>query len=147
MPCPRVTIEGKLVFDPELRFAGSGVAVCSMRLVAADRRKNTSTDEWEDGDTLWIDVTAFKQLAEHCAESLTKGDLVLIHGKMKTESWEKEGEARSKIAIVADSVGAALQFRTLPHGTGRAERTQAQPSGTPQSDPWASGAPSGDPPF
>lgn len=146
MPCPRVTIEGKLVFDPELRFARSGNAVCAMRLIAADRRKNTNTDEWEDGDTLWIDVTAFKQLAEHCAESLTKGDLVLVHGKIKTEEWEKDGEKRSKIAVVADSVGAALQFRTLPHGTGRTERTQAEP-GPPPDDPWASSPPSVDPPF
>lgn len=143
MPCPRVTIEGKLVYDPELRFAASGTPVCSMRLVASDRRKNTQTDEWEDGDTLWIDVTAFKQLGEHCAESLQKGDLVLVHGKIKTEEWERDGEKRSKVAVLADSVGAALQFRTLPHGTGRTERTQ---SGSAPEDPWASPS-TEDPPF
>src|SRR5207253_6395873 len=140
MPCPRVTVEGRVVEDPSLRFAQSGIAICDMRVVASDRRK--VDDQWVDGDQLWIDVTVFKQMAEHCAESLTKGDIVLVQGRLHTESWEnREGEKRSKIAIVADVVAPSLQFRSLPHGTGRAERSSA-----PASDPWQAGGGESDEP-
>ena len=125
---PRLTIEGRLAQDPELRFAPSGTAIASLRVVASDRRLNRDTGEWEDGDTLWIDVTCFKQLAENVVESFVKGDLLLIMGKLKTEEWEDRsgGGKRSKIAMIADAVGASVQFRTLPHaGATHAQRAPA----------------------
>ena len=121
-------IEGRLAAEPELRFSNSGIAICRLRVVAADRRMNQQSGEWEDGDTLWIDVTAFKQLAENIVESFTKGDLVMVFGKIKTEEWEDRdsGGKRSKIAMVADAVGASVQFRTLPHaGAEHAARAPA----------------------
>jgi single-strand DNA-binding protein len=143
---PRITMEGRLAAEPELRFAPSGVAVCRLRLVTSDRRKNPNTNEWEDGDTLWINATCFKQLAENTAESIEKGDLVVVTGKIKTDSWEtNEGEKRSAITLIADTVAADLKFRTIKHGEGRAQRSQAS-SQQRSEDPFASDQPD-EPPF
>lgn len=137
---PRITIDGRLAADPELRFGQSGTPICRMRVVASDRRLNQQTKEWEDGDTLWIDVTAFKQLAENVVESVQKGDLVVITGKIKTEEWEdrESGQKRSKIAMIADSVAASLAFRVLPH----AGATHAQRAPSPAAQAYAGGEPS-----
>lgn len=141
-PLPRVAIECRAVTDPELRFAATGTAVTRLRVVASDRRKNAN-DEWEDGDQLWLSVTCFKQLAENVAESVTKGDLIIVTGRIKTDEWEtREGEKRSAIVMIADVIGPSLQFRTTPHGASRAQRSSSPAA----DDPWAS--PSTDePPF
>jgi single-strand DNA-binding protein len=142
MPLPRITVECRAVADPELRFASSGVAVGRLRLVASDRRKNEAGD-WEDADTLWIDCTCFKQLAENVAESVVKGDLLVVTGKIRTESWEtQDGEKRSKIAMIADTVSASMQFRQIPHGQ-KASRS----SGRDDDDPWGRGDQPEEPPF
>jgi len=137
---PRITIDGRLAADPSLRFANNGTAIASLRVVAADRKLNQSSGEWEDGDTLWIDVTCFKNLAENVVESFVKGDLVLLFGKIKTEEWtdRDSGQKRSKIAMVADSVGASVQFRTLPH----AGATHAARAPAPVNQAYGGGAPS-----
>ena len=148
---PRVTVECRLAADPELRFSQSGTAVARMRVVASDRRKNEQTGEWEDADTLWLDVTAFNKLAENLVESVQKGDLLIVHGKLKTDEWQdrESGQQRSKITMIADSVGASLQFRVLPHaGATHAQRAPApvqQAYGGGQSTrPWGSDQ---EPPF
>jgi single-strand DNA-binding protein len=118
---PRITLEGRVVADPELRFGQSGIPICKMRVVAADRKENKQSGEWEDGDTLWMDVTCFKQLAENTVESVVKGDLVIVTGKIRTEEWQDRdsGQKRSKVSMVADTVSASLQFRIIPHGEAR----------------------------
>lgn len=144
---PRVTIDGRVAADPELRFGQSGTAVAKLRLVSADRKRDDSTGEWSDGDTLWIDVACFKQLAENVVESVAKGDMVLIHGKLHTEEWtdRDSGAKRSKISMIADSVAVSLQFRTVPHGSGQRAAPQqtfnnpvqaAYPGGTPEDPPF-----------
>lgn len=157
MPLPRITVEGRLAADPELRFSPSGTAMARMRVIAADRRMNKETGEWEDGDVLWIDVTAFKKLAENLVESVQKGDLLVITGRIRTEEWDDRdsGQKRSKIAMLADTVAASLAFRVLPHaGATHAQRApnpvnQAYGSGDPstrRSDPWGTGQ-GDEPPF
>ena len=130
---PVLTIpEARVVRDPELRFAPSGVAVGSFRVVCSSRKKNDQ-DEWVDDKTLWMDVTCFKQLAENCAESLRKGDLISVTGRLQTDEWESEnGEKRSKPLLIADAVAVNLRFRTVKHGEGQVQRSSA-----PASDPWA----------
>lgn len=139
MPLPRITLEGRVVADPELRFGQSGTAICRMRLVAGDRKKNDHTGEWEDGDSLWMDVTCFKQLAENVVESVVKGDLVIVTGKIRTEEWQDRdsGAKRSKVSMVADTVSASLQFRIIPHGEAR--RAAAA---TPVAQAYGAAAPS-----
>lgn len=158
---PRITIEARVAAEPELRFSPSGVAVGRLRLVTSDRRKNEQTQQWEDGNTLWLDCTCFKQLAENVVESIEKGDLVVVTGKLQTEEWTSpEGEKRSKVALIADTVSASLAFRTIPHGAGKATRpTQGQRAATgsqaaAEPDPWATAGPASggqgfndDPPF
>jgi single-strand DNA-binding protein len=144
---PIVTIpECRVVNDPELRFSPSGVAVGNFRIVASSRKQNDQ-GEWVDDRTLWLGVTCFKQLAENCAESLRKGDLVSVTGRLQTDEWESEsGEKRSRTVIVADSVAASLRWRTIQHGAGQAQRSNAPD----EADPWQT-APSGgstdEPPF
>lgn len=141
---PMVTIEGTLVAEPDLRFTPSGSAVANFRLAANDRRKNDATGEWENSDTLFISVTAWRQLGENVAESLDKGDQVVVVGKLKQREWEdKEGQKHTAYEITANNVGASLMFRTIKHGEGRTHRSA--PATTPD-DPWAS-PPTDEPPF
>jgi single-strand DNA-binding protein len=120
---PIVTVEGRMVNDPELRFSPSGVAVGKFRIVASSRKKDES-GEWVDDKTLWMQVTCFKQLAENCVDSLGKGDLVVVTGRLQTDEWESEGgEKRSATVLVANNVGPSLMFRSTPHGERRTERT------------------------
>lgn len=142
---PRCAVEGRVVADPELRFASSGTAVGSFRLVAADRRQNPETKEWEDADTLWLPVTCFKKLAENVIESVGKGDLVVVTGKLKTDEWtSQEGEKKSRVVMIADTVSVSLAFRVIPHGAGRAERSTPA---VPQEDQWSTSPQSEEPPF
>lgn len=135
---PLIHMEGTVVADPELRFAPSGVAVGSFRMVANGRKFDKDKNEWVDDKVLWMRVVCFRQLAENVVESLRKGDLAMVIGKISTDEWEdKDGVKRSAVQLVADSVGASLQFRTVAHGSGRAERTPAGATAGP--DPWATG--------
>lgn len=148
---PKITIDGRLAAEPELRFSQAGKAIARLRVVASDRRKNDNTGEWEDSDTLWLDVTCFDKLAENVCESVAKGDLLLVSGRLRTEEWNDRdsGAKRSKITLLADAVGASLQFRQIPHGSAqrsgsRSEglRPQAPVQQAYQADPQAE-----EPPF
>ena len=109
MPLPRVTAEVGIVADPEIKFSGAGKAWCSLRCVAKDRKKEGA--EWVDGDPLWLSVVVFGREAENLAESVVKGDLINVTGKLEINEWETtEGEARKDIRIVADTIGVSLKW-------------------------------------
>lgn len=99
-----VVVAGHLTRDVELRHIASGTAVADLGLAISDRRKNAA-GEWVE-ETTFVDVTLWGRTAEIAAEYLQKGSAVLITGKLKLESWEKDGQKRSKLKIVADN----LQF-------------------------------------
>lgn len=129
---PVLSMEGRVVADPELRFSQSGMPVLRLRIVASSRKKNDETGEWEDDKTLWMGVTAFRKLAENCAESLAKGDLVLVTGRLQTEEWEKDGEKRSEVRLLADTIGPSLAFKTaqiLDGVSGQQKKAEAAPEG------------------
>jgi len=144
---PVVTVaDARVVNDPELRFAASGVAVGSFRVVASSRKQNES-GEWVDDKVLWLPVTCFKQLAENVAESLRKGDLVSVTGRLQTDEWEKDGQKQSRTVLIADNVAASLRFRTIRHG---GEGASTRSSAPDAADPWAAAPRSGgddEPPF
>ena len=102
---------GNLVHDPELRFTNTGTAVANMRMAVTQRIQQDG--EWRDGDTSFLKVNVWRGQAEHLADSLSKGDRVMVTGRLRQRSWETpEGEKRSVAEIEADEVGASLKFAT-----------------------------------
>lgn len=132
---PRIQAEGRLTRDPELKFIQSGAAVASFGLAMNDRRKNQQTNEWEDGDTTFLDCSAWRDMAEHVAESLHKGDLVLITGKLAQRKYtNKEGVEVTTYGVTIETIGPSLQWSGATVHP-RAARTQTAPA--PGGDPWA----------
>ena len=105
------TIVGNLVDDPELRFANNGIALANLRIAVTQRIQQDG--EWRDGETSFFKVNVWRGQAEHLADSLGKGDRVMVTGRLRQRSWETpEGEKRSVAEIEADEVGASLKFAT-----------------------------------
>jgi len=154
MSLPTLSGTGRLTADPELRFAPSGTAVCKVNLAFNSRRRN-DRGEWEDADVLFVSGTVFKEVAENVAESLRKGDEVVVSGRLKTRSYEtKEGEKRSVTELVIDSIGPSLRFAQAK--VQKMGRSSSGGAPAPSGDPWASAVPAsagappepdGNPPF
>jgi single-strand DNA-binding protein len=105
------SIVGNLVDDPELRFTQNGTAVANFRVAVTQRIQQDGT--WRDGETSFFKVTAWRDQGEHLADSLAKGDRVMVTGRLRQRSWETpEGEKRSVTEIDADEVGASLKWAT-----------------------------------
>jgi single-strand DNA-binding protein len=105
------TIIGNLVDDPELRFTNTGTAVANLRVAVTQRVQHNG--QWRDGETSFFRVTCWRDQAEHLADSVGKGDRVMVTGRLRQRSWETpEGEKRSVTEIEADEVGASLKFAT-----------------------------------
>jgi single-strand DNA-binding protein len=106
-----VSIAGNLVADPELRYTKGGSAISSLRI--AVNRRWSKDGEWEE-ETSFFDVTAWAQIAENCAESLTKGMRVVVTGRLEEQRWEDKEtkEPRRKIVIIADEVTPSLRWAT-----------------------------------
>ena len=106
-----ITVVGNMVADPELRFTPSGAAVCNFRMASTPRSFNRQTNQWEDGEALFLTVNVWRQAAENVAESLSKGMRVIVTGRLKQRSYEtREGEKRSVFEVEADEVGPSLAF-------------------------------------
>lgn len=107
-----VTLIGNVTRDPEMRFLNSGVGIATFGVAVSKRRKNEA-GQWEDGETEFYDVVAWRELAENVAESITKGQRVVVVGRLSQRSWETDdGQKRSKIEVVADEVGPSLRWAT-----------------------------------
>lgn len=103
---------GNLTADPSLRYTPSGQAQCGFSIAVSRRWQNRQTQEWEE-QTSFFNCTAWGTLAENIAESLAKGNRVLVTGRLEQRSWETDaGEKRSVVEIVADSVGPDLRWAT-----------------------------------
>jgi single-strand DNA-binding protein len=114
------TIVGNLVDDPELRFTGNGTAVANLRVAVTQRIQQDGT--WRDGETSFFRVNVWRGQAEHLAESLGKGDRVMVTGRLRQRTWDTpEGEKRSVTELEADEVGASLKFATA-----KVERTPSR---------------------
>jgi single-strand DNA-binding protein len=108
-----ITIVGNLVEDPNLRFTASGQAVASFRLASTPRFLDRTSNEWKDGEGLFLTVNVWRQMAENCAESLQKGSRVIVQGRLRQRSYEtREGEKRTVYEIEADDVGPSLRNAT-----------------------------------
>lgn len=137
-----ITINGGLADDPTLRFTASGAAVVNFRVLSTPRSFDRTTNEWKKGVTTGWNCSAWRQLAENIAESLTKGSQVIVQGRVVTRHFDtKEGEKRTVIELEVDEIGPSLRYATAK--VAKVQRGQAAPQG----DPWAQEVPSDDVPF
>ena len=108
-----ITVVGNLVDDPELRFTPSGAAVANFRIASTPRTFDRQTNEWKDGDALFLSCSVWRQAAENVAESLQRGMRVVVQGRLKQRSYEtREGEKRTVVELEVDEVGPSLAFAT-----------------------------------
>ena len=144
-----ITVVGNLVDDPELRFTPSGAAVANFRIASTPRTFDRQSNEWKDGDALFLSCSVWRQAAENVAESLQKGMRVIVTGRLTMRQYEtREGEKRTSTEIQVDEVGPALKYatakvtRTTRSGGGGGYSGGGQ-GGAPQGgdDPWATPAP------
>ena len=143
-----ITVVGNLVDDPELRFTPSGAAVANFRIASTPRTFDKQTNEWKDGDALFLSCSVWRQAAENVAESLQRGMRVVVQGRLKARTYEtREGEKRTVFEIEVEEVGPSLKYATA-----KVTRTTRQGGGggysgggqsAPADDPWATGPASG----
>jgi single-strand DNA-binding protein len=106
----QITIAGNLVDDPELRFTPAGQPVARFRVASTPRFLDKNTNEWKDGDSLFLTCNVWRQAAENVAESLTRGMRVIVSGRLRQRSYEtKEGEKRTVYEVEVDDVGPSLR--------------------------------------
>ena len=159
-----ITVVGNLTADPELRFTASGAAVASFTIASTPRTFDRASNEWKDGEALFLRCSLWRQAAENAAESLTKGMRVIAQGRLQQRSYEtREGEKRTVIELQVDEIGPSLRYASA-----KVNRSQRGSSGggfgssgggdnygsAPADDPWGSAPPasssggfSDEPPF
>ncbi|MFG2718675.1 single-stranded DNA-binding protein [Streptomyces sp. NPDC048416] len=163
-----ITVVGNLVDDPELRFTPSGAAVAKFRVASTPRTFDRQTNEWKDGESLFLTCSVWRQAAENVAESLQRGMRVVVQGRLRQRSYEdREGVKRTVFELDVEEVGPSLKNATakVTKTTGRGGQGgyggggqqqgggswggapsgggQQAGGGAPADDPWASSAPAG----
>ena len=155
----QITVVGNLTGDPELRFIQSGAAVVNFTVASTPRTFDRQSNEWKDGETLFMRCSLWREAAENVAESLTKGMRVIVTGRLVSRSWEANGEKRTVTEMQVDEVGPSLRYATA-----KVTRTQRSGGGNgggfsggggggysaaggSDNDPWASAPASDEPPF
>jgi single-strand DNA-binding protein len=153
-----ITIIGNLVGDPELRYTPTGQAVATFRIASTPRFMDRTTNEWKDGDSLFLSCNVWRQAAENVAESLQRGMRVIVSGRLRQRSYEtKEGEKRTVYEVEVDEVGPSLRNASAKvtksqrsgacggggfggQGSGQGGYGGGAPAGRANDDPWASDA-------
>lgn len=130
---PVITVIGNMGSDPELRFMPNGKAVVNFSLASTPRVKDGN--EYKDGETTWLRCSAFEKLAENVAESLRKGQRVIVQGRMSTRSYEVSGEKKSSLELAIDAIGPELRF--APVGASQSTQGGVQRSAAAPADQWA----------
>jgi single-strand DNA-binding protein len=161
-----ITVIGNLTADPELRFTPSGAAVANFTVASTPRQFDRQTNEWKDGEALFLRCNIWREAAENVAESLTRGSRVIVSGRLKQRSFEtREGEKRTVVELEVDEIGPSLRYATAKvnkasrsggggggFGGGGGSRAQSAPQGgsggaagggAGGDDPWGSAPASG----
>ena len=138
-----ITVIGNLTNDPELRFTPSGAAVANFTVASTPRTFDRQSNEWKDGETLFMRCSVWRDAAENVAESLQRGARVIVTGRLVSRSYDtKEGEKRTVIEMQVDEVGPSLRYATA-----KVNKTQRGGGGggfggpATDNDPWASASP------
>jgi len=145
----QITIIGNLVDDPQLRYTPTGQAVANFRVASTPRFMDRTTNEWKDGDSLFLSCNVWRQAAENVAESLQRGMRVIVSGRLRQRSYEtKEGEKRTVYEVEVDEVGPSLRNASAKvnrssratggQGSGGQGGYGSQGGGRAADDPWAS---------
>lgn len=161
-----ITVIGNLTADPELRFTPAGAAVANFTIASTPRTFDRQSNEWKDGEALFLRASVWKEAADNVAETLTKGMRVMAQGRLRSRSYEtKEGERRTVMELEVDEVGPSLRYASAKvtrsargAGEGSANRnagggfnnTSASQGGgwnAPAADPWKTNQTSQEPPF
>jgi len=122
-----ITVIGNLTNDPELRFTPSGSAVANFTIASTPRTFDKQSNEWKDGETLFLRASVWREAAENVAESLTKGMRVIVEGRLKSRSYAtKEGEKRTIIELEVDEIGPSLKYANAK--VNRTQRSNGQGS-------------------
>lgn len=135
-----ITVMGNVAGDPEFKITAGGLAVVNFRLGSAQRRLDRPTGTWVDDGTNWYNVSAFRGLAEHIAASVTKGQPLVVTGRLRLRPWEAGGKKGVSIDIDADTVGHDLRWGTTTYTkqvTAQAAASSAATSATEGEDAWA----------
>ena len=154
-----ITVVGNLTADPELRFTPSGAAVANFTVASTPRTFDRQSNEWKDGEALFLRCNIWREAAENVAESLTRGSRVIVTGRLKQRSFEtREGEKRTVFELEVDEIGPSLRYATAKvnkanrsggggggfgGGGGGGSRPAAGGGGAPADDPWGSAPASG----
>src|SRR3989440_2138090 len=153
-----ITVIGNLTDDPELRFTPSGAAVAKFRVASTPRTMDRTSNEWKDGEPLFLACTVWRQAAENVAESLQRGSRVIVQGRLKQRTYEtREGEKRTVYELEVDEIGPSLRYATAKvqkmsrssgggggfGSSGGGGGGQGGGGGFAADDPWASAAPAG----
>ena len=137
MPIPTIQETAGVIAEPEMRFTPQGKAVLSIRLAFNDSRYNEETRQWENTKTFYVDATAWEQTAERLADQIRKGDQVYVSGRLETQSWEKDGEKKSKPSLTVRTM--RKLEKNAPTQQGGGSFGAPQPSAPAQQDPWSGG--------
>lgn len=151
-----ITVIGNLTSDPELRFTPSGAAVANFTVASTPRTFDRQSQEWKDGQALFLRCNVWRQVAENVAETLLRGSRVIVSGRLKQRSFDtKEGEKRTVVELEVDEIGPSLRYATAK--ITKASRNEGSYSGGGggfgsggggASDPWSTPTgPSDEPPF
>ncbi len=138
-----ITVVGYAVADPEIRYTATGVPVASFRVASTPRFLDKASGEWKDGESVFLSCTAWRDMAENVAESVTKGARLIVNGRLRQRSYEtREGEKRTVYEIDTEDVAPSLY-----RATAQVKRADREKPTTPQpdGDPWA--ATPSEPPF
>ena len=151
-----ITVIGNLTGDPELRFTPSGSAVANFTIASTPRTFDRQSNDWKDGETLFLRCSVWRDAAENVAESLSRGSRVIVSGRLKSRTYDtKEGEKRTVVELDVDEVGPSLRYATakvnkVSRGSGSGGFGGVGGSGSgggaPVDDPWGSAPPAGSAP-
>ncbi|OJF10835.1 single-stranded DNA-binding protein [Couchioplanes caeruleus] len=139
-----ITMVGNLTADPELRFLPNGTAMVKFTIASTPRTLDRQSGEWKDGDPLFLTCTGWRDLAEHIAESLTKGTRVIVTGRLKLSRWEDKEtkEKRSAYGLDVDEIGPSLRFaQAKVQRMNRSSKNDGFIPDAPQDDAWSIAAP------
>jgi single-strand DNA-binding protein len=153
-----ITVVGNLTADPELRFTPAGAAVANFTVASTPRMFDRQSNEWKDGEALFLRCSIWREAAENVAESLTRGSRVIVTGRLKQRSFEtREGEKRTVVEVEVEEIGPSLKYATAKvnkasrsggnsgggFGGGNSGGGGAPRSSEPKDDPWGSAPASG----